>query len=131
MANICTFVFLNLCPKSSYTGEIILHRWGIGGLLSVLTRNVISVFKKCSFLHICCLYDRVPGSWEGLNPHVAAGVRETMFKIAFFLLNMKRKLYLFPKWGVETRLQKGLHYCFCKDHFVKSLQIECSSVNQC
>lgn len=132
MANICAFGFLNcFCQKSCYTGEIILHHWGIEDFLSALTRNVISLFKKCSFLRICCLYDWAPGGWEGLYPHVAAGVREVVFKVAFFLLNVKRKLYLIPKWEVETRLQKGLCCYFCKEHFVKSLQMESSSVNYC
>lgn len=47
MANICAFGFLNcFCPKSSYTGEIILHHWGIEDFLSALTRNVISLLRN-------------------------------------------------------------------------------------
>lgn len=50
--------------------------------------------------------------------------RETVFKVAFFLLNVKRKLYLSAKWEVESRLQKGLCHCCCREHFVKSLQMQ-------
>lgn len=81
-------------------------------------------FKSCIFLHICCLYVWVSGSWEELYPHVTAGERETVFKVAFFLLNVKRKLYLSAEWEVESRLQKGLCHCCCREHFVKSLQMQ-------
>lgn len=131
MANICTFVCLNFCPKSLYTGEIILRHWGAGDLLPVSARDVASVFKNCIFLHICCLYVWVSGGWEELYPHVTAGERETVFKVAFFLLNVNRKLYFSAKWEVESRLQKGLCYCCCRDHFVESLQMQGSSGDYC
>lgn len=121
------FFFFNLCPMLSYTRDITLHYWERVCFLSVLSRNKISVFKKCSFFHICCLYSWVPGSWKHSILVLQLEI-ETVFKVAFFLLNVKEKLYLFPKWGMEARLKKGLHYCFCKYHFVKSLQMEHSSV---
>lgn len=122
MANICTFVCLNFCPNSSYTGEIILRHWGAGDLLSVSDGDVASVFKNCIFLHICCLYIWVSGGCEELYPHVTAGEREreTVFKVAFFLLNVKRKLYLCAKWEEESRLQKGLCYCCCRSTLLRA-----------
>lgn len=70
-------------------------------MLSVSAGDVASVLKSCIFLHICCLYVRVSGSREELYPPVTAGVRETVFKVAFFLVNVKRKLYLCQAGGGE------------------------------
>lgn len=126
MANICILIFLTFV-RCCLTQGISPCITGRERFLSVFSTNKISVFKKCSFFHICCLYSWVPGSWKHLILALQLEI-ETVFKVAFFLLNVKEKLYLFPKWGMEARLKKGLHYCFCEYHFVKSLQMEHSSV---
>lgn len=44
MVNVCTFDSLNFCPKSSYTGDIILRHWGAGDLLSLSAGVMAPVF---------------------------------------------------------------------------------------
>lgn len=81
MVNICKlmsffFFFLELLPKVTFNSGYPLTSLG-RGFLSVLTRNVISVFHKCNFFHNCCLYVWVPVSWEAFYSPITAGDRDS------------------------------------------------------
>lgn len=55
MANICILIFLTFV-RCCLTQGISPCITGRERFLSVFSTNKISVFKKCSFFHICCLY---------------------------------------------------------------------------
>lgn len=134
MVNICTFVCLNFCPNSSYTGEIILRHWGAGDLLSVSDGDVASVFKNCIFLHICCLYIWVSGGCEELYPHVTAGERERERQCSKLLSSFwmwKENYICVPSGRRRAGCRRACVLLLLQEHFAESLQMQGSSGAYC